>query len=129
MKIINGSGSVLGRMASYVAKESMKGEEIYIVNCDEVIITGRKKKIKEDFEEKRKKVGSGQKGPKVSRTSEKIVKRAIRGMLPNHRFGRGKEAFRKIMCYKNIPEEFKDKKMIELKQDKIKYSEVKEFVK
>ena len=112
MKIIDGKGAVLGRLASFVAKEVLKGEEIVIINCDYVIITGNKKRIKEDFEEKRSKVGSGQKGPKVSRLSERIVKRAVRGMLPNHRKGRGKEALRKIKCYAGVPKEYEKSKKI-----------------
>jgi len=112
MKIIDGKGAVLGRLASFVAKEVLKGEEIVIINCDQVIITGNKKRIKEDFEEKRSKVGSGQKGPKVSRLSERIVKRAVRGMLPNHRKGRGKEALRKIKCYAGVPKEYEKSKKI-----------------
>lgn len=112
MKIIDGKGAVLGRLASFVAKELLKGEEINIVNCEQIIITGNKKRIQEDFEEKRSKVGSGQQGPKVSRLSEKIVKRAIRGMLPNHRKGRGKEALKRVKCYVGIPKEFAESKKI-----------------
>ncbi len=112
MKIIDGKEAVLGRLASFVAKDLLKGEEIIIINCGQIIITGNKKRIKEDFEEKRSKVGSGQKGPKVSRLSEKMVKRAIRGMLPNHRKGRGKEALKKIKCYVGVPEEYEKSKKI-----------------
>ena len=82
MKIIDGKGAVLGRLGSYVAKEALKGEEIAILNCEQVIITGSKKNIEKSFHEKRSRVGSSQKGPKHSKSSEKIVKRAIRGMLP-----------------------------------------------
>ncbi len=112
MKIIDGKDAVLGRLASFVAKSLLEGEEIIIVNCEKMIITGNKKRIQEDFEEKRSKVGSGQKGPKVSRLSERIVKRAIRGMLPNHRKGRGKEALKKIKCYVGMPEEYEKSKKI-----------------
>ena len=112
MKIIDGKNAVMGRLASYVAKEAMKGENIVILNCDKVIITGNRENIKENFEKKRERVGSGQKGPKHSRDSEKIVKRAIRGMLPNHRLGRGKDAFRRIKCFIGVPKEFEDKKKI-----------------
>ena len=96
MKVIDGKNAVLGRLASYAAKESLKGEEVKIINCEQVIITGSRKFIEKDFQEKREKIGSGQKGPKISRASEKIVKRAIRGMLPDHREGRGREAFKRI---------------------------------
>jgi large subunit ribosomal protein L13 len=130
MIIIDGKNAVLGRIASYSAKEALKGEEIAIVNCEQVIITGNKQFIKKDFQEKRERVGSGQRGPKISRTSEKIVKRTIRGMLPDHRLGRGKEAFKKIKCYAGLPPEFKDSKKISFNnEDKLKYISVKELTK
>ncbi len=112
MKIIDGTNAVMGRLASYVAKEALKGEEIVIVNCDKVMITGSRKDIEKNFREKRGRVGSGHKGPKHSRDSDRIVKRAIRGMIPNHRTGRGKEAVKRIKCYVGIPKEFEDKKKI-----------------
>ncbi len=112
MKIIDGKNATLGRLASYAAKESLKGEDIVIVDCDQVLITGGKENIKAEFEAKRRRVGSTQGGPKVSRTSEKIVKTAIRGMLPNYRHGRGRVAFKRIKCYAGTPKEFEGVKRI-----------------
>ena len=130
MKIIDGKNAVLGRLASYTAKEVLKGEEIVILNCEKVIITGNKKNIKENFEAKRKRVGSGQKGPKHSRLSYKIVKRTIRGMLPNHRKGRGKKFFKKIKCYNGIPKKFEDsKKIIAGKEKTSKFIKINEISK
>lgn len=118
MKIIDGKNATLGRLASYVAKQALKGEEIAIVNVEQIIITGNKKNIEEEFKEKRSKVGSSQKGPKYSKSDEKIVKRTIRGMLPDYRKGRGREAFKRIKCYKGIPKEFEDKKKISAGKEK-----------
>jgi len=130
MKIIDGKNAVLGRLASYAAKESLKGEEIVILNCDQIIITGNKKNIREEFEAERRRIGSGQKGPKVSRSAEKIVKRAIRGMLPDHRQGRGKIAYRRIKCYVGIPKEFQEsKKIIGGREKKSKFIYIKEISK
>lgn len=132
MKIIDGKDTVLGRLASYVAKEALKGEEIAILNCDQIIITGNKKSIKKTYEEKRSRVGSSQKGPKHARASEKIVKRAIRGMFPDHRRGRGREAYKRIKCYNGIPKEFQDKEkieMINMKKPRIKSIQIKEISK
>ncbi len=130
MKIINGKNTVLGRLATFVAKEALRGEEVSVVNCEEIIITGNKKNLREEFFEKRSKVGSSQKGPKVSRDIEKYVKRTIRGMLPNHREGRGKEALKKIKCYKGVPKELEEKEMIEIKsKPKYKYRKLKEIIK
>lgn len=128
MKIIDGKNAVLGRLASYVAKEAIKGEEMVVLNCEQVIITGNKKNIKENFESKRGRVGSGQKGPKHSRLSDMIVKRAIRGMISNHRKGMGKKAFRRIKCYTGIPKEFENSEKISFKeQNKNKFLTVREI--
>ena len=128
MKIIDGKNAVLGRLASYVAKQALKGEEIVILNCEQVIVTGNRMNIKKKFEDKRGRVGSSQKGPKHSRTSDKIVKRSIRGMLPDHRKGRGKVAFKKIKCYVGIPKEFQESKKIVSGKEKIgKFVKVKDI--
>jgi len=130
MKIIDGKNAVLGRLASYTAKEALKGEDIVILNCDQVIITGNRRDIRANFEKKKLRIGSGQKGPKVSRRTDMIVKRAIRGMLPNHRKGRGKIALRKIKCYIGIPKEFEnEKKIVSGKEKKSKFIQVKDMVK
>ena len=130
MKVIDGKGGILGRIASYAVKEALKGETIAIINCDDVLISGNKKTTEKEFDIKRSRFGHSQKGPKHHRVSQKIVKRALRGMLPEHRFGRGREAFKKIKCYNKIPEEFKDSKKIAFNDRKpIKYAKVKEFTK
>jgi len=129
-KIIDGKNAIMGRLASYAAKEALKGEEIVILNCNEIIITGNKEFIQKDFHEKRSKMGHGQRGPKHLRAGDRIVKRVIRGMLPNYREGRGREAFQRIKCYVGIPKEFEHaKKIVGGKEEKIKFSKVGEFTK
>lgn len=128
VKVIEGQDAVLGRLASYAAKEALKGEEIAVVNCSQIVITGNQKSIKKDFEIKRGRVGSGQKGPKHSKLNERIVKRVIRGMLPNHRWGRGQVAYKKIKCYSKVPEELKELKKINIEgRKRKKFSKVEKF--
>lgn len=130
MRIIDGAGSTLGRLASYVAKEALKGEEIRVLNCDQIIITGNARTTQEMFERRRSMVGHSQKGPKHHATSEKLVKRAIRGMVPNFREGRGREAFKRIMCYTGIPKEFQGENFETLDTGKKnKFAQVREFTK
>jgi len=127
-KIIDGKNAVMGRLASYVAKEALKGEEVVIVNCQDIIITGNRDNILQEFKEKRSRMGSGQTGPRHSKTSNMIVKRVIRGMLPNFREGRGRDAFKRIKCYVGIPKEFETaKKIVSGKAKGVKFSQVKEF--
>ena len=130
MKVIDGSGAILGRLASYTAKELLKGEEISIVNCNEIIITGNKTTTEKEFKAKRSRIGHSLKGPKHHKTSEKMVKRAIRGMLPNFREGRGKQAFGRLRCYNEVPKNLESVEKISSKKDNpIKFARVKEFAK
>lgn len=127
-KIIDGKNAIMGRLASYAAKEALKGEEIVILNCEQVIISGSRKNIEKEFQEMRSRVGSSQKGPKHSKLSDKIIKRAIRGMLPDHRKGRGKLAYKRIRCYVSVPKEFEtSKKIVSSKEKKIKFIRVKDI--
>ena len=101
-----------------------------MVNCNEIIISGNKKDIKEKLEEKRTKIGSGQRGPKHSRLNYMIVKRVIRGMLPNaRRNGRGREAYKKIKCYNEIPREYESSEKIKFNEKKIKFIKMRDIVK
>lgn len=114
--IIDGKGARLGRLASYSAKKALQGEEIIILNCDKIKITGSKRDIKENFETKRARGGSAQKGPYHIKLSEMIVKRSIRGMLLDYRNGRGREAYKKIKCYVGVPKEFESAKKTNLEE-------------
>ena len=120
MKIIDGTNASMGRLASYAAKEALKGEEVIVVNCNKVLITGSRKNIEAEFQEKRGRVGTLQVGPLVSKVNEKIVKRTIRGMLPDFRRGRGKEVFNKVRCYNTTPKEYESKEKIKLEKVKPK---------
>jgi len=109
--IIDGSNATLGRLASYAAKQALMGKEIVIVNANDVVIVGNRNNILEKYVIIVKKGGSSLKGPKISRTPERLLKRTIRGMLP-HKKGRGEDAVDKIKCYNETPEEFKNSKKI-----------------
>jgi large subunit ribosomal protein L13 len=122
MKIIDGTGLTLGRLASFAAKNALKGEEIKVLNCENVIITGNKKDILEEYRGKRKWVGSTQKGPKYSRNIDRIVKVTIRGMLPDYRKGRGRIAYKRIRCYIGVPKEFENSKREIFEKREIKKS-------
>ena len=109
--IIDGANATLGRLASYAAKQALMGKEIVIVNDNDVVIVGNRNNILEKYVIIVKKGGSSLKGPKISRTPERLLKRTIRGMLP-HKKGRGEDAVDKIKCYNETPEEFKNSKKI-----------------
>ena len=113
--IIDAKDSVLGRIAAHAAKQALLGKTVTIVNCNQAIITGNKPVILKKYKSLRAKGGSSLKGPIISKTPERIMKRTIRGML-SHRQGRGGQAFARIMCYNKTPVEFESAEKISLKR-------------
>jgi len=82
--IINGENAVLGRLATRVATELKKGNEIKVINCGKIIITGNPNKIIGHYLNKRRK-GSPLHGPFYPKRPDLLVRRTIRGMLPYKR--------------------------------------------
>jgi len=110
MIIIDATNLILGRLASYAAKQLLSGEAVRIVNCDKAVISGRKENVFGEYLHRMER-GAIRKGPFLIRMPDKIVRRTIRGMLPWKK-AKGKELYRKVYCYVGVPEELKDKKPI-----------------
>ncbi len=113
--IIDATDSVLGRLASFIAKEALLGKKVVIVNSEKAVINGNKDDIIEDY--KRKRARGGIKGPIFPSNPEMIFKRAVRGML-SHRKVRGKSALRRVKFFKSVPAEYANSEKIKLASQK-----------
>lgn len=102
MEVIDASNTILGRLATEVAKKALKGEEIVVVNSEKAVISGRKEIVFKKYLQRRNR-GSPQKGPFYPSRPDMIVRRTIRNMLP-YKTERGKEALKKIRVYISTPE-------------------------
>lgn len=105
--IIDGENAVLGRLASFTAKNLLQGRTVVIVNVEKVIIVGRREDILERYRGKRAKGGWGQHGPFFPTTPERIIKRTVRGMF-KYKKERGAEALRRVKAYIGVPKEFQE---------------------
>jgi len=127
--IIDGTNATLGRLASFTAKKALQGFDVIIINSEKVIISGNPKRIIEKYKVLKRKGGSSQKGPKIRREPERLLKRTIRGMI-KHKSGKGREAFKKIKCYNKIPKELEEvKKISSGKEKKSRHITLKELSK
>lgn len=109
MTVIDADGWILGRLASMVAKRLLRSEEIIIVNAEKAVITGSKEDLIGKYMERRER-GSKEKGPFYPKRADKILKRAIRGMLP-YKKNRGRDALSRLKVYIGIPAELENKEM------------------
>lgn len=101
MKIyVDATDVQLGRIGSFVVKAALKGDEVFVLNSEKAILSGNKADTLTTITNWRNKGGNSLKGPKVSRSPERLLKRMIRGMLPWDR-QRGRDAYKRIKCYKS----------------------------
>ena len=117
MIVLDGKHALLGRLASYAAKQALIGKKVVVVNCNETLVSGDKKNTIAHYMNLRKMGSSNQRGPYVLKSPERIMKRTIKGMLP-HTQERGRTAMKRVMCYNEQPEEFKDIKAVHSKRVK-----------
>ena len=108
--IIDASDMILGRLATYIAKKALLGEKVDIVNCEKAVITGNKKSVFEKYKKRNERGSRPTKGPFIPKMPDRFVRRCIRGMLP-YKQEKGINAFKRVMCYIGMPDEFKDKKV------------------
>jgi len=106
--VIDGSNHIMGRLASVVAKRLLQGENIAVVNAENIVISGDFYSVLEEWMEFLE-VGKYRKGPFHPRRPDKIFRRVVRGMLPRNKF-KGREAFKRLKVYIGIPEAFKNVK-------------------
>jgi large subunit ribosomal protein L13 len=107
--VVDASGLVVGRLASYVAKRVLTGEDVIVINAEHAIITGRKRNLVERFQAKLdlRTLASQKKAPKRPRRPDTYVRRVVRGMLPWKK-PKGKRAYKRLKVYIGVPEPLKD---------------------
>ena len=85
--VIDGTDLIAGRLSSNVAKLLRKGNRVSIVNCDKIMISGKKLSIVGEYKEflKIASILHPKHGPFHPRRPDTIMKRMIRGMLPKEK--------------------------------------------
>ena len=114
--IIDAKDMIVGRFATVAAKKALLGEKVDIINCESAIITGNKKNLIVAI--KKEKERGTYKGPFMPRMPDRFVKRIIRGMLP-YKQDKGRDAYKRIMCYIGVPPEFEGKEIIKIEKASI----------
>ncbi|MGV8176258.1 MAG: 50S ribosomal protein L13 [Candidatus Bilamarchaeaceae archaeon] len=108
MMVVDGNNLIFGRMSTQVAKSLLKGEEVHVINCEKIVITGTQDVIMDRFVKRRQAQNKGtpEHSPHWPRTPNLLVRRMIRGMLP-HKRPTGKAAFKRLRVYVGNPMELK----------------------
>ncbi|HKM13689.1 MAG TPA: 50S ribosomal protein L13 [Candidatus Methanomethylophilaceae archaeon] len=105
---IDGKDLIYGRLGSIVAERIMDGEEIIILNCESIILTGAKDMVFAKYKH-RLELGdtTKRKGPFYPRRADLLFKRSVRGMLPWTKSS-GRDAYRRLQVHVGVPKQFAD---------------------
>lgn len=116
--IVDGSGLILGRLASIVAKKLLEGYKVIVVNVDKVVVSGKPSEVVKAYKQTVLSVRSHHSHkwrPKRPRSPIRLFKDTVWGMLPKHN-RRGRDAFKRLRAYVGVPDEFKGKDLVKFKE-------------
>jgi len=109
--VIDARGHLLGRLASKVAKEIMRGQRVVVVRCESLNISGSLFRNKLKWAEYIKKSNNTnpRRNFKHFKSPSRIFWKTVRGMTP-HKMHRGALALQKLKVFEGIPFPYDQKK-------------------
>lgn len=115
--IIDGKGHLMGRLASVVAKQLLRGQRVVVVRCEAINISGSLFRNKLTFHEFLRKSNNTnpRRNFKHYRSPSRIFWRVLRGMTP-HKESRGKAALQRLKVFEGIPYPYDQKKRMVVPQ-------------
>ena len=118
--VVDGTNLIAGRVCSNVAKLLRNGNRIFIINCDKIMMSGKKSSIIGEYEEflKINSIIHPRHGPKHPRRPDTIIKRMVRGMLPKEKPSK-KTDLARLRTYIGVPKEVKGLEKIQFEKAKI----------
>lgn len=121
--VVDGAGLVAGRLASSVAKMLLQGRRVWIINCEEIMISGSRRSIIKEYRDflEISSILNPKHGPYHPRRPDTIIARMIRGMLPRKKPS-GKAALGRLRTHIGTPRSTRSLARVELPRARISRS-------
>jgi large subunit ribosomal protein L13 len=105
--VIDATDQILGRLASYAAKNALGGSTVIVLNAEKAVISGRKSNIVEEAKRRleTRTLANQTTAPVHQRRPDLYLRRVVRGMLPWKK-AKGKAAFHRVLVFMGVPEEY-----------------------
>lgn len=102
--VVDGRDHMFGRLASLVAKELLLGQQVVVVRCEQIVVSGSLMRNKMKWARfRRKRTNTNPKrGPLHFRAPSRMLWRSIRGMVP-HKTQRGQLAMQRLKTFEGCP--------------------------
>jgi len=124
---VDASKLVAGRLSSKVAKSMINGESVVIVNAENVVLVGRREEIVAKWKKRvdARVLSNPHFGPKYERIPSRMLKRMIKGMLPNKKTTASR-IMKQLKIYNGVPKELTKTKFDEI--EGVKFNEKHDFI-
>lgn len=109
--VIDGRGHLVGRLASKVAKEILRGQRVVVVRCEAMNLSGSQFRNNIKYHEFLNKSNNTnpRRNFKHYKSPSRMFWRSLRGMLP-HKTPKGKAALDRLKVFEGIPFPYDHKK-------------------
>ena len=118
--IVDGTNMIAGRLCSHVAKLLIQGNRVFIVNTENIMLTGDRNTIIKSYRTflEIASINNPKFGPFHPRRPDTMITKMVRGMLPKK--PSGKTAFKRLRAYLGVPDELRSKKTTQFEDAKIR---------
>jgi|TARA_B110001454_G_scaffold13890_1_gene12582 large subunit ribosomal protein L13 len=118
--VVDGTNLIAGRLCSNVAKLLRNGNRVFIINCEKIMMSGKKLSIVGEYQDflKINSIIHPKHGPVHPRRPDTIIKRMVRGMLPRETPS-GKTDLARLRTYIGVPKGVKGLEKIQFEKSKI----------
>lgn len=109
--VVDGRGHLVGRLASKVAQQILRGQRVVVTRCESLVFSGSLFRNNLKFHEFLRKANNTnpRRNFKHFRSPSRIFWRVVRGMLP-HKEARGKAALAHLKVFEGIPYPYDQRK-------------------
>jgi large subunit ribosomal protein L13 len=107
--IVDATNHIAGRLASNVAKLLLQGQRVTVVNCEKIMMSGKRETQIREYREflEINSIINYKHGPVHYRRPDTLMAKMIRQMLPFDRKPSGKLAFARLRTYIGAPNDTK----------------------
>lgn len=108
--VIDATDAIAGRLAAFVAKTLLAGEQVVVVNAEKAVISGPAKRTVNVYYKRRQMTqkANPENAAKWPRRPDMFLKRIVQGMLPKNK-SRGDKALKNLRTFIGVPAEYSGK--------------------
>jgi len=119
--VVDGTNLIAGRLCSNVAKLLLQGNNVSVVNCEKIMISGKRLSIVGEYKDflEIASILHPKHGPFHPRRPDTILARMVRGMLPRKKPS-GQAALKRLRTYIGVPNQLKSSDKIQFDNAKIR---------